>query len=254
MEVNGKRIVVTGGASGLGEGMCRRFHDLGAAGIVVADINVGWAERVAREVGGLAVGCDVGKEDDIVSLVAQAAAHLGGIDLFCSNAGYASGAGLDTPTALTLDMFNVHVMAHVWAARETVPGMLAQGGGYLLNTISAAGLISGPTPLPYVTTKHASFGFAEWCGINLKPRGIGISAFCPSAVDTPGFRLPPGATERVAIMPMLTVEECMDSVVDGLAREAFMILPRPEVAQMWADRGNDYDAWIAQMADTFGGD
>ena len=252
MDVSGQRIVVTGGASGLGEGMCRRFHQLGAAGIVVADIDFDGAERVAAEVGGLAVRCDVGKEDQVVSLVAEAKSHLGGIDLFCSNAGYAAGAGLDTPTALMLDMFNVHVMAHVWAAREAVPDMLEQGGGYLLNTISAAGLISGPTPMPYVTTKHASFGFAEWCGINLKPKGIGISALCPSAVATPGFRLPPGATERVEIVPMLTVEECMDAVIDGLAAETFMILPRAAVAQMWADRGNDYDAWIAQMADMFG--
>lgn len=253
MDVSGQRIVVTGGASGLGEGMCIRFNQLGAAGIVVADIDFDGAERVAAEVGGLAVRCDVGKEDQVVSLAAEAKSHLGGIDLFCSNAGYAAGAGLDTPTDQMLDMFNVHVMAHVWAAREVVPAMLAQGGGYLLNTISAAGLISGPTPMPYVTTKHAAFGFAEWCGINLKTKGIGISTLCPTAVATPGLRLPPGATERVEIVPMLTVEECMDAVIDGLAAETFMILPRPAVAQMWADRGSNYDAWIAQMGVTFGG-
>ena len=253
MDVSGQRIVVTGGASGLGEGMCMRFHELGAAGIVVADIDLDGAERVASEVGGLAVHCDAGKEDQVVSLVAEAKSHLGGIDLFCSNAGYAAGVGLDTPTDLMLDMFNVHVMAHVWAAREVVPDMLEQGGGYLLNTISAAGLISGPTPMPYVTTKHASFGFAEWCGINLRPKGIGISAFCPTAVDTPGLLLPPGTTASDRVMPMLSVEECMDALIEGLAAETFMILPQPAVAAMWADRGADYDAWITQAAVTFGG-
>ena len=232
MDVSGQRIVVTGGASGLGEGMCRRFHQLGAAGIVVADIDFDGAERVAAEVGGLAVRCDVGQEDQVVSLVAEAKSHLGGIDLFCSNAGYAAGAGLDTPTALMLDMFNVHVMAHVWAAREVVPNMLEQGGGYLLNTISAAGLISGPTPMPYVTTKHAAFGFVEWCGINLKPKGIGMSQPCaPLPLTPPGLLLPPGTTaERQGRCQCSAVEECMDALIDGLAAETFIILPQPAVA------------------------
>lgn len=256
MDVDGKRIVVTGGASGIGEGLCRRFKDCGAADIVVADIDMDGAERVAAEVGGSAVECDVGSEEQIVSLVATAAERMGRIDMFCSNAGYAAGAGLDTPTARMLDMFNVHVMAHVWAAREVVPSMLEHGGGYLLNTISAAGLISGPTPMPYVTTKHAAFGFAEWCGINLKHKGIGISTLCPTAVDTPGLLRPdppPGAAPPQDADPLLTVDQCMDAVMDGLAAETFIILPKPMVAQMWAARGNDYDAWITEMAVTFGG-
>lgn len=256
MDVAGKNIVVTGGGSGIGEGYCTRFKAHGAANIVVADLNAEAASRVAAAVDGVAVTCDVGDEDQLVLLVAAANEHMGHIDMFCSNAGFAGGAGLDTPSEQMQNMFNVHVMAHFWAAREVVPGMLERGGGYLLNTISAAGLISGPTPLPYVTTKHAAFGFAEWCGINLKPKGIGISTMCPTAVVTPGFKLPtppPGVEPPKDVAPPLSVDQCMDIVMEGLAEEKFIILPEPKVAEMWAARGNDYDAWINQMGSMFGG-
>ena len=256
MDVGGKNIVITGGGSGIGEGMAKRFAECGAANIVIADINGEAAQRVAAGIGAHSVTCDVGREHDVVALVEAADAHMGHIDMFCSNAGFAGGAGLDTPTHKVQEMFAVHVMAHIWAARQVVPGMLERGGGYLLNTISAAGLISGPTPMPYVTTKHAAFGFAEWCGINLKPKGIGISTLCPTAVRTPGFVMPeppPGVEAPPDVAKLLSVDQCMDVLMQGLADETFIILPEPMVAQMWAARGNDYDSWIKSMGAMFGG-
>ncbi len=256
MDIEGKNIVITGGGSGIGEGMAKRFATEGAANIVVADVDGEGAARVAGEVGGLPFTCDVGDEAQMTEMISAAEDYMSHVDVMCSNAGFAGGGGLDTPSDLVRKMFDVHVMAHVWAARQVVPGMLERGGGYLLHTISAAGLISGPTPMPYVTTKHAAFGFAEWCGINLKPKGIGISTLCPTAVRTPGFKIPeppPGAEHRPDVAPPLTVDECIDVVMEGLAEERFMILPEPMVAQMWAARGNDYDEWIGLMGEKFGG-
>ena len=254
MDVSGKNIVITGGGSGIGEGMARRFAAEGAANIVVADLDGDNAQRVAEEVGGHAITCDVSAEANVVAMIAAANNHLGHIDMMVSNAGIAGGRGLDTPSELTQKMFDIHVNAHIWAAREVVPGMIERGGGYLLHTISAAGLISGPTPMPYVTTKHASFGFSEWCGIHLKPKGVGVSTLCPTMVITPGFappKPPPGVEPPKDLAPPMSVEECMDALMDGLAEERFIILPEPGVADMWAARGNDYDAWIGQMGAMF---
>src|ERR1700712_3393306 len=160
MRVTGKVVVVTGGGNGIGRALCRRFAAEGASGIVVADVNPVTAKQVADEIDGMPVTCDVSREADVVALVAQTIARHGQVDLFCSNAGIAVNGGEDTPDAEWTRCWDVNVMAHVYAARATVPHMLTRGTGYLLQTVSAAGLLTHPQSATYAVTKHGSLAFA----------------------------------------------------------------------------------------------
>src|SRR5580704_3366510 len=162
MRLTDKVAVVTGGAGGIGRALCRRFATEGARAVVVADLDAAGAKRVAREIGGLAVTVDVSREADIVKLVNRATESYGAIDLFCSNAGIAMEGGVDTPDSEWQRIWNINFMAHVYAARAVLPGMLARGGGYLLQTASAAGLLTQVGSAPYAVTKHAAVSLAEW--------------------------------------------------------------------------------------------
>src|SRR5579863_10458303 len=179
VKLQDKVVVVTGGGSGIGRALCRRFAAEGAKAIVVADLNVDAAHAVADEIGGTAIACDVSREADVAQLVGDTLARHGVIDLFCSNAGIAVDGDENTPTAEWERCWDVNVMAHVYAARAVLPGMLARGGGYLLQTVSAAGLLTHPQSATYAVTKHASLAFAEWLSIAYGDRGIKVSALCP---------------------------------------------------------------------------
>ena len=202
MQVAGKIVVVTGGANGIGRALCEAFHRAGAAKVVVADLDLANAEAVAASVEGAAFKCDVGQEKDIVHVIEETERQFGPIALFCSNAGIGGGfdplsvnAGgtSDEPWARS---WAIHVMAHVYAARHLIPRMKARGGGYFLNTISAAGLLSQVGSPAYSTTKHAAVGFAENLAISHKADGIKVSILCPQGVDTNMLRVDP---ERPAI-------------------------------------------------------
>ena len=194
MQVTGKIVVVTGGAKGIGRALCEAFHRAGAAKVVVADIDLAGARAVAASIDGAAFKCDVGKEKDIRHVIEETERQFGPIALFCSNAGIGGGfdplavnAGgtSDEPWARS---WAVHVMAHVYAARHLIPRMKARGGGYFLNTISAAGLLSQVGSPAYSTTKHAAVGFAENLAISHKADGIKVSILCPQGVDTDMLR------------------------------------------------------------------
>ena len=238
MEIEGSNIVVTGGASGIGKGMCERFAALGGH-VVVADLDGSGAQSVAEDIGGMAVACDVADQDSVDALVASAVEALGHIDLFCANAGVGVGAGLETPLEHWDLNMAVNVMGPVHGARAVIPHMTERGGGSFMVTASGAGLITGPVSFNYAVSKHAAVGVAEWLAINHGPQ-IKVSCLCPTIVDTPMIdHFGPGMVEP------LTVEEVVDAVVEGLAAESFLILPSPQPLGMFQMKAQDYDGFIA---------
>jgi NAD(P)-dependent dehydrogenase (short-subunit alcohol dehydrogenase family) len=246
MELKDRVAVVTGGASGIGAALCRRFAVEGARGVVVADLDAAGAERVAREIGGLAVPTDVSDEAAVRRLVDDTESRCGPIDLFCSNAGILVVGGPEVPTADWQRIWDVNVMAHVFAARHLVPRMLARGGGYLLNTASAAGLLAQIGAAPYSVTKHAAVAFAEWLAITYGDQGLRVSVLCPQAVRTAMTDGVPGGGVA-GVDGMLEPERLADVVVEGLADERFLILPHPTVAEYVRRKAEDQERWLRGM-------
>jgi NAD(P)-dependent dehydrogenase (short-subunit alcohol dehydrogenase family) len=247
MHLKEKVIVVTGGANGIGQALCRRFAAEGARGIVVADCDLDGAKEVARAIGGLAVQVDVAVEADLVRLVEATTTAFGTIDLFCSNAGIISLGGIEAADADWQRMWNVNTMAHVWAARAVLPGMLVRGHGYLLQTASAAGLLTQIGSAPYAVTKHAAVAFAEWLAMTYGDRGIKVSCLCPMGVHTRMLDDAPGGIADLLRYTALTPDAVAETVVSGLAEERFLILPHPEVAEYFQNKANDYDRWLGGM-------
>jgi NAD(P)-dependent dehydrogenase (short-subunit alcohol dehydrogenase family) len=251
VKVAGKIVVVTGGARGIGAALCERFAEEGATAVVVADLNLPGAEAVAARIGGAAVHCDVSHEGDILRLIEQTEFRFGPIDLFCSNAGIlVADPDWDNPASAPNDgwarSWAVNVMAHVYAARHLAPRMSARGGGYFLNTVSAAGLLSQIGGGPYATTKHAALGFAENLVIATSDRGIKVSVLCPQGVDTPMLHsVARGVPDRDGV---LTPAEIAAAVIAGIDAERFLILPHPEVATYVRRKTEDPDRWLAGMA------
>lgn len=246
MELADKVVVVTGAASGIGRALAQRFAAEGARGVVVSDRDGEGAAAVAEGIGedrAVAVTTDVSVEDDVVDLVRRTEERFGPIDLFCSNAGIATSGGADAPNEAWQQIWDINVMAHVYAARAVLPGMLARGEGYLLHTASAAGLLSQIGSAPYAVTKHAAVAFAEWLSITHGDEGIRVSCLCPQGVRTNMLGNGGALLGPTAIEP----EDVADSVVAGLAAEQFLILPHPEVREYFRRKGDDYDRWLAGM-------
>ena len=253
MKVAGKSVVVTGGASGIGRALAERFATEGARGVVVADINAEWAQKIAGRIGGLGLGCDVGDPDSIARLVSRAEDAFGPIDVFCSNAGFTDPApgDLSQPVSAWQRIVDVNLLAHVWAARAVLPSMMARGGGYLLQTISSAALITGPSGPGYTLTKHGALGFAEWLALNYGHHGIRVSCLCPNAVYTGMFGRPLDDESTVppdggALGEVLMPEDVAGTVIDGMDAERFLILPHPRVASSFLSKATDYDAWLSR--------
>ncbi|HEX2849895.1 MAG TPA: SDR family oxidoreductase, partial [Acidimicrobiales bacterium] len=243
MELQDKAVVVTGGGNGIGRALARRFAAEGARGVVVADLDAAAAAAVAEEIGGTAVPTNVAVEDDVRALVEAAESAYGPIDLFCSNAGIATGGGVEAPNDDWQRIWDVNLMAHVYAARHVLPGMLARGEGYLLNTASAAGLLSQIGSAPYAVTKHAAVALAEWLSITYGDRGIRVSCLCPQGVRTNMLGDGGALLGPTAIEP----EDVAAAVVEGLRSESFLILPHPEVREYFRRKGDDYDRWLNGM-------
>ena len=271
MELDDRVVVVTGGASGIGRALCRRFAVEGARAVVVADFNADGARAVAADLDQagsasepttrvLAVPTDVSREPDVIALVERTESTFGPIDLFCSNAGIAIGGGAEAPDESWERIWGINVMAHVYAARAVLPGMIARGEGYLLNTASAAGLLTNLGAAPYSVTKHAAVALAEWLAITHGDAGIKVSCLCPQGVRTAmllggldpsaadaGDQAFPAGQVVLASGEMLEPEDVAEAVVDGLREEAFLILPHPEVAEYFRQKATDYERWLRGM-------
>jgi len=245
MKVSGKNIVITGGASGIGKALAERFHKEGAASITVADLQEEALKDVAKSVNGLAVPCDVSKEDDIKNLVAKAEDAYGTIDIFVSNAGIARYGWEETPDEIWDLNWKIHVMAHVYAARAVVDKMVAQGSGYLINTASAAGLLSQIDSATYATTKHAAVAFAETLAIRYGDKGVRVSVLCPQQVRTAMTKDRAGSVSDVD--GTLEPEELADCVIETMDREDFLMLPHPKVLTYIQHKASDYNRWIKGM-------
>ncbi len=251
MDVKGKIIVVTGAAEGIGAALARRFAAEGAAHVAVVDRNEAGAKAVAAEIGGTAYAVDVSDGAQVAAMVAAVEAAHGRIDLFCANAGVGDGDpdrenAVSSPDAVWARAWGVNVMAHVHAARAVLPGMIARGEGYLLNTVSAAGLLSQIGGAVYSTTKHAAVGLAESLAITHGDQGIKVSILCPQGVDTAMLRAG-GSGSPQSLDGVLTPEEVAGHVIEGLTAERFLILPHPEVLTYMQRKAGDYDRWLGGM-------
>ena len=245
MNLKDRIIVVTGAASGIGRALAHRFAAEGAKLVVCADRDEPGAKATAAAMGGIAYRVDVSKEAEIAGLIETVERDHGPIDLFCSNAGIGVGGGAETPDADWQRIWDLNVLAHVWAARPRVPRLAARGGGYLRNTASAAGLLSQIGSAPYAVTKHAAVGLAEWLAITHGDAGIKVSVLCPQAVRT---AMTAGNPDGVAsIDGMMEPEVLADSVVKGIEAEEFLILPHAEVLQYMRNKTADYGRWIGGM-------
>ncbi|UYN96640.1 MAG: SDR family oxidoreductase [Enhydrobacter sp.] len=244
MKVKGRVCVVTGAAGGIGEAIARRYHQEGAKGVVVADCDGDRVMRVASEISGHGVVCDVAREADIRHLVAEAEKKYGPVDVFFSNAGIGRGGHEDASDKDWADSWAIHVMSHVYAARALVPGMLARKSGYLLNTASAAGLLASMGSAPYGVTKHAAVALAEHLSIQYGDRGIAVSVLCPQAVDTNMLRMA-GAT-AASVDGVLNTDAVAQTVIEAMDEERFLILTHPEVKEYMA-RKLDRDRWLRGM-------
>lgn len=246
MEVKDKIIVVTGAASGIGKALAARFKADGAKQIVAVDLNEAGVRATADDLGCIAMKADVSIESDIAHVIETTEADVGPIDLFCSNAGIGLGRDLESPNREWQKSWDVNVMSHVYAARHLVPRMIARGGGYLLNTASAAGLLNQIGGAAYGVTKHAAVGFGEWLALTHGHQGIKVSLLCPQAVRT-GMNDDTAATAAAAGDGMMEPEVLADFVIDGLRAETFLILPHPEVLGYMQRKTADYDRWISGM-------
>ena len=245
MEIKDKTVVVTGAASGIGRALCLAFAAEGAKHVICADLDADGAASIAKEINGITKTVDVSHEDQIASLVKEVEDTIGPIDLFCSNAGVLVEGGVDTPDDAWQRLWEINVMAHVWAARHVVPRMIARGGGYLLNTASAAGLLNQIGSAPYGVTKHAAVGLAEWLAMTHGDDGIKVSVLCPQAVRT---AMTEGFEDHVAAIDgMLEPDDAARACVDAIKAETFLVLPHANVLNYMRLKTADYDRWIGGM-------
>ena len=247
MDLAGRHIVVTGGASGIGRACALRFADEGAR-VTVADLDLKGATRTADEIGGTAHETDVGNEQALLELI-ERAEQVAPIDVFFSNAGITGPPG--GPPELEDDdwdlLWRVNTMSHIWAARVLVPKMLERGEGYLISTASAAGLLSQLGAIGYATTKHAAVAVAEWLDITYRDRGIRVSCLCPQFVNTPMVTEGLDVDKLRQIATIIEPEQVADDVVAAMHEERFLILPHPDVALFEQRRASDRDRWLGGM-------
>jgi NAD(P)-dependent dehydrogenase (short-subunit alcohol dehydrogenase family) len=248
MELKDRVIVVTGAARGIGRALAVRFAAERPEAIVVVDIDGDGAARVAADIGARSIACDVANEEDVARMVTHIEKDHGRIDVFCSNAGIAVAGGPETAIAEWQRIWNVNVMSHVFVTRHVLPGMLARNEGYLVGTVSAAGLLNHVFAAPYGVTKAAALSLYEWIAIAHGGAGIRVSCLCPQGVKTDML-----AAERALLRTdfltagALEPEAVAQCVVDGIAAERFLILPHPEVADFFRRKADDYDRWLRGM-------
>jgi NAD(P)-dependent dehydrogenase (short-subunit alcohol dehydrogenase family) len=257
IDLRGRAAIVTGGGHGIGRALVEALAERGAR-VAVADVNTARAEKVAARVGGIAVECDVGDPAAVKDLVATAERELGPIELAASNAGV---TGVADALSVNVDevrrITDINLLAHVWMAQEVVPGMVERGHGALVQTISSAALITGPSGMGYTLTKHGALGFAEWVALNYSHLGIRVACLCPNAVytgmlgrdeDTEVPGAGPDADFIARIGEVIQPEDAAAAVLQALDDGRFLALPHPRVGESFARKAQDYDAWLERTA------
>jgi NAD(P)-dependent dehydrogenase (short-subunit alcohol dehydrogenase family) len=250
MQIQGKVVVVTGGGNGIGRALALRFVKEGARFVAVADVDKENGHKVLQEIQndrGAFYACDVSKEDQVKSLVDTVTRAAGQIDIFCSNAGIGVAGGPEAPDRDWERSWDINLMAHVYAARAVLPQMIARKEGYLVQTVSAAGLLTQIGSAPYSVTKHAALGFAEWLAVTYGDQGIRVSALCPQGVRTNMLLKGEFAGGAFLLEGALEPEQVAGDVMKAIAEEKFMILPHPEAAKFFQNKANDYERWIRGM-------
>lgn len=247
MEIKDKVILVTGGANGIGKALCKRFHSGGAANVVVADLDLENAGKVAGSIGGKAYKLDVSNEENCKAVVTAILDEFGKIDIVCSNAGIGGAEGcLEIESDLWKKIFEVNVLSHVYLARAIFPSMIENGGGGFSITSSAAGLLTHPTAAPYAVTKHAAVALAENLSIEYHDRGIYVSCLCPQGVKTQ-LIMGEGNPNAFLQADAISADQCAENVVNAFKKETFLILPHPEVGEYIVNKAENYDRWLYSL-------
>ena len=246
LDLTGQGVVVTGAGRGIGAAFAKAFVSRGAR-VVVNDLDPETATATAAALGAVAIPGDASSESGVTALVEAARAELGQVDVFCANAGVARGGTEAVDEKAWEVSWNVNVMAHVRAARLLVPEWLERGGGTFVTTASAAGLLSIPGAAPYAVTKHAAVAFAEWLSMTYGAQGIRVHAVCPQGVRT-DMLWSSGAAGRALMEPSaVEPDEVAKDLLAAMDEGRFLVLPHPEVAQMYANRAAEPDRWLAGM-------
>jgi len=246
VKIRGRVAIVTGAASGIGRALAERFAAEGARGLVLADIEAAGVSAVAGRLGAIGMACDVGDEVQVQALVAEAERVCGPVDIFCSNAGILRTGDEDQPDADIEDSFRINAMAHIYAARAVAPGMAERGEGYLVNTVSAAGILLQVDSMAYTVSKHAAIGAAEFLAAKYRPRGVRVSVLCPQGVRT-------GMTagrdnSPAAVDGMMMPDDVAECVVRAMDEERFLIFPHETVYTYMQRKTDDRDRWLRGMA------
>ena len=245
MQIKDKRVVVTGAASGIGKALCEAFKNADAKSVVCVDMNIEGASETANDVDGLAIQANVGKEEDIINVIKESNDYSGGVDIFCSNAGIGGVHGFfEVKTSDWQNIWEVNVQSHIFAAKHVLPQMLDRGEGYLMNTASAAGLLTQIGSAGYSVTKAAAVSFAEWIKITYGSKGIGVSCLCPQAVRTAMTAQGAGVA---GVDGMIEADVAAEDVMDAIEKERFLVTPHAEVLEYVSRKGNDRDRWILGM-------
>jgi NAD(P)-dependent dehydrogenase (short-subunit alcohol dehydrogenase family) len=258
MDLNNRVALVTGGAHGIGRALCRALKQVGVK-VAVADRDLEAAEKVAAEVGGLALGVDVARESDLAAAIERTENELGPVDIFISNAGVAFGDGpngaASAPNEAWRACLDINLMAHVYAARAMIPRMKQRGGGCLVNIASAAGLLCQVGEAAYTASKHAAVGFAESLAITHGDDGIHVCLVCPQAVATrmigvdEDTEVEDGSTGFGGndVDGILSADYVADCILAGIEEERFLVLPHPQVSTYFQRKSDDHDRWISGM-------
>jgi NAD(P)-dependent dehydrogenase (short-subunit alcohol dehydrogenase family) len=253
LNLEDKCAIVTGGGHGIGRALAEKLAGRGAK-VVVADLNGERAARIAERIGGRSEEVDVADVASVNALVAQAERAFGPVAVFCSNAGIGDlGNGIESTPEQVERIVGVNLLAHVWAAEAVLPGMVERGEGYLVQTISSAALITGPSGMGYTLTKHGALGFAEWVALNYAHLGIHVTCLCPNAVNTGmlGRNEDDESASRrrddpvsVNIGDIVEPETCAEMTLEAMAAGHFLVLPHPRVAESFLRKAGDYDRWL----------
>jgi len=246
--VLGKVCWISGGASGIGESLCKNFAKNGAKAIIIIDVNLSEARRVAEEIKTcetLAIKGNCGNEADIRKSLQMAEMTFGPIGVICANAGILSIGGPEVTNEEWNAINNVNVMQSVFLARHAVPSILRQGGGHFVVTASAAGVLSQIGSLPYSVTKAAAVSIAEWLSITYGRRGLNVTCLCPQAVRTGMIAGTDGGVAGLGgiLEPDDVAQEVFESMRDG----KFLVSPHKDVLTFIKRKGTNYDRWISGM-------